>query len=94
MFVDPTAFLSLAAAVADPTRWRMLLRLGAGPMSVGQLAATVEVTQPTASYHVRRMHDVGLVLVHRAGRRTVVRRDERRWAAIQTAFATDDRSPA
>jgi DNA-binding transcriptional ArsR family regulator len=64
------------------------------PMSVGQLAASVEVTQPSASYHVRRMHDVGLVMVHRAGRRTVVRRNERRWATLQMAFATDDGSPA
>jgi DNA-binding transcriptional ArsR family regulator len=85
-----TTFLMTAAAVADPTRLRMLLRLGSGPLPVGQLGAIVGVTQPAASYHVRLMREAGLISVERRGRRTLVRRLERRWAAIVRALATAD----
>jgi len=84
--MDAVGFLQTAAAVADPTRLRMLIRLGGGPLSVGQLATVVDVTQPAASYHVAKMHSAGLVGVRRVGCRTVVRRIERRWASILAAL--------
>jgi DNA-binding transcriptional ArsR family regulator len=86
--VTPTDFLASAAAVADPTRWRMLVALRRGPLCVGQLAATVGVTSSATTYHLRLMRDAGLVATERAGRRTIVRRVARRWAAIVQALAT------
>ena len=79
--------LSTASAMGDPTRVRVLLQLGGGPLSIGQLAQRVNLAQPSVSYHVRRLREAGLVVAVRDGRRTVVRRVERRWAAIMAAFA-------
>jgi DNA-binding transcriptional ArsR family regulator len=91
--MTPTAFLTAAVAVADPTRWRMLMALRTGPLCVGQLAATVGVTSSAATYHLRRMRDAGLVATEREGRRTIVRRVARRWAAIVQALAMDEALP-
>jgi DNA-binding transcriptional ArsR family regulator len=88
--MNAASFLANAAAVADPTRLRMLLRLSGGPLCVGQLAEVVGVTQPAASYHVGRMRQAGLVVTVRQGRRTLVRRIERRWATILAALSTDE----
>jgi DNA-binding transcriptional ArsR family regulator len=66
----------------------MLVALRSGPLCVGQLAAAVEITSSAASYHVMLMRQAGLVVVNRAGRRTLVRLIERRWAAILGALAT------
>jgi DNA-binding transcriptional ArsR family regulator len=83
-------FLVVARAAGDPTRLRMLCRLGEGPRSVGQLAASVGVTSSAVTYHLRLMRDAGLVRADRKGRRTVVRRVERRWQTILGALATDE----
>jgi DNA-binding transcriptional ArsR family regulator len=80
-------FLASAAAVADPTRLRMLFQLGSRPSSVGQLAVSVGVTSSAVTYHVALMSRAGLVVTERHGRRTLVRRIERRWAAIVQALA-------
>jgi DNA-binding transcriptional ArsR family regulator len=57
-------------------------------MCVGQLAGSVGVTSSAATYHVRLMRDAGLVATERRGHTTLVRRIERRWAAIVGALAT------
>jgi len=88
--MTPAAFLTCAAAVADPTRLRMLFHLGGRPLCVGHLAQTVDITSSVASYHVRLMRDAGLVATQRKGSATVVRRIERRWAAIFRALSTDE----
>jgi DNA-binding transcriptional ArsR family regulator len=80
------AFLNTAAAVADPTRLRMLSALHGGPLSVGQLGSSVGITSSVATYHVHRLGDAGLVATERHGRTTLVHRIERRWAAIVRAL--------
>ena len=85
--MTPNVFLACARVVADPTRLRMIFHLKS-PLCVGQLAQSVDITSSVASYHVRRMRDAGLVATHRRGNTTVVRRIERRWAAIFRALAT------
>lgn len=76
------ALLATAAALGDATRLRMMLRLGSGPVSVGQLGASVGVTSPSVTHHVRKLREAGLVVAVRQGRRTIVRRVERRWTTI------------
>jgi DNA-binding transcriptional ArsR family regulator len=83
--MNDAAFLACVRATADPTRFRMLLRLAA-PRSVGDLAAAVGITSSAATFHLHRLVDGGLVALERRGRRTVVRRVERRWTAIVRAF--------
>ncbi len=85
--MTPATFLAAAAAVADPTRLRMLLHLDR-PVCVGRLAATVDITSSVASYHVALLEEAGFVATERSGRRTFVRRIERRWLAITAALAT------
>jgi len=68
----------------------MLLALGHGALAVGRLAAAVGISSSSATYHVRRLCDAGLVGIQRTGRRTVVRRVERKWASMIGALATDE----
>lgn len=59
----------VAAAIGEPTRAAMLLALmGGQALSAGQLAAAGHVGAATASTHLRRLLDEGLVQVTRRGR--------------------------
>jgi DNA-binding transcriptional ArsR family regulator len=64
----------------------MLCQLGEGPRSVGELAGGVGISSSAVSYHVTLMRQAGLVVVERDGRRTLVRRNERRWHTILGAL--------
>ncbi len=57
------------AAVADPTRRRVLLELAERPRSVHELVALHGCTQPAMSQHLRRLRDADLVDVEQDGRR-------------------------
>jgi ArsR family transcriptional regulator len=77
-----------AAAMADPTRLRLLLLLGDGPLAVGEIAARLGFTASTVSYHVGKLLDAGLVQGVRRGRRHLVRRVPTRWACVTMAFGS------
>jgi DNA-binding transcriptional ArsR family regulator len=81
-------FLAMARAVADPTRLRMLVALHGRVLCVGQLAHRAGISSSGVTYPVRLMRNAGLVVTLRQGRRTIVRRVERRWVTILTALAT------
>lgn len=58
-------------AVADPTRLQLLsMIIGAanGEVTVGDLAASLDMTQPTISHHLRIMVDDGLLAREQRGR--------------------------
>lgn len=71
-----------AAAIADPTRLRMLLRLRSDALCVGQLARAVGASSAAVSYHVRLLLHCGLVVTERRGRKTLVRRRGPEWTAL------------
>jgi DNA-binding transcriptional ArsR family regulator len=48
-------------ALGDPTRREILERLADGPRAVGELAATLPVSRPAVSQHLRVLKDAGLV---------------------------------
>ncbi|MGQ3052741.1 MAG: ArsR/SmtB family transcription factor [Roseateles sp.] len=59
----------VAAAIADPTRARVLSRLLDGRLhTAGELAAHAGVTAPTMSAHLKLLVDEGLALVRQQGR--------------------------
>lgn len=58
-------------ALAEPTRITILVQLAAQPASVGTLARTLHISQPTASVHLRRLREAGLVEAHRDGASSV-----------------------
>ncbi|WP_199553677.1 ArsR/SmtB family transcription factor [Sandaracinobacteroides hominis] len=55
------------AALADPTRVRILLLVRDLQLSVGELAETLDQSQPRVSRHVRILAEAGLVRRHKEG---------------------------
>lgn len=54
------------AALADPTRRAILLRLSQGDATVGQLGAPFALTQPAISKHIKVLQAAGLISQGRA----------------------------
>lgn len=86
------------AALADPTRRRVLEALGDGPKPVVELARCVPVSRPAVSQHLKVLKDAGLVTDERRGNRRVYRVDpdgladlrsylDRLWDDALAAFA-------
>ncbi len=59
------------AALADPTRRRMLEALRSGERSAGEIERAAGITQPTASKHLRTLRQAGLVRVRKDAQRRV-----------------------
>ena len=55
-------------AVAEPRRRQILSYLALQERSVGDVVASLGLEQPSASKHLRVLHQVGLVRVRRQGR--------------------------
>jgi DNA-binding transcriptional ArsR family regulator len=58
-------------ALAEPTRRRILDQLRDRPHTVGELVATLAVSQPNVSKHLRVLRDAGLVEAHKDAQRRV-----------------------
>lgn len=56
-------------AVGDPVRRRILERLAAGPLPVGQIAERMPVGRPAISMHLRLLLSAGVVTARRSGNR-------------------------
>lgn len=63
----------LFRTLADPTRRAVFERLSAGEMSVSQLKAGFEVSQPAISQHLAALRGAGLVEERREGRHAYYR---------------------
>ncbi|MBI3363092.1 MAG: winged helix-turn-helix transcriptional regulator [Chloroflexi bacterium] len=57
----------ICQALSDPTRILILYELRDGPKNVGDLAETLEATQPTISRHLKVLRERRLVLAERDG---------------------------
>lgn len=95
---DPALVLGLAA-LADPTRLRILAALRAGHEScreiegyvgihVSDLARQLEMTQPAVSQHLARLRQAGLVAVTRKGQFAYYLRDEPALDRLRSAMTT------
>lgn len=62
------------ASLAEPTRVRLLHAVATAPMglTVGALTEMLGISQSTCSHHVRKLADVGFVLLHKEGTTTRV----------------------
>ncbi len=60
-------FAQLLAALADPTRLRILTTLETVCVPVGAIVAATGLPQPTVSHHLRILRDRGLVVADRRG---------------------------
>lgn len=61
------------AALAEPTRRRILDELRTSERDVGELAATLDVSQPTMSKHLRVLRETGFISRRAAAQRRVYR---------------------
>ncbi|MBZ0281568.1 MAG: metalloregulator ArsR/SmtB family transcription factor [Anaerolineae bacterium] len=57
----------LCSAFADPTRILILYTLDEKPCNVGELAAELQIPQPSVSRHLKILRDRGLVIGNRQG---------------------------
>lgn len=57
----------LCFALADPTRILILYALDEGPRNVTELTQELNITQPTASRHLKILRERGLVRPNRQG---------------------------
>jgi DNA-binding transcriptional ArsR family regulator len=71
------------AALADPTRRRMVELLADGERSAGDLAKRFTLTQPAISQHLRALRDAGMVRVRRDAQRRMYSIDGRGLAQIE-----------
>ena len=85
-------------ALGEPTRRAIFERLAQGPAAVGELAATLPVTRPAVSQHLKVLKEAGLVSETPEGTRRIYRLDPRgigamrdwldaHWAGALDAFA-------
>jgi DNA-binding transcriptional ArsR family regulator len=56
------------AALSDPTRRDILVRLGTGSVTVSELAVPAGITVTGMAKHVRVLEDAGLVVTEKIGR--------------------------
>ena len=60
-------------ALADPTRRRIVERLGRAPATAGEIADVLPVSRQAVVKHLALLEDAGLVCGERDGRRVVFR---------------------
>jgi DNA-binding transcriptional ArsR family regulator len=92
------------AALADPTRRRVMERLVAGPKAVGEIAEGLPVSRPAVSQHLKVLKDAGLVTDRAEGARRIYALDpaglgpmrawlDQFWQAALEAFAAEFDKP-
>jgi DNA-binding transcriptional ArsR family regulator len=71
------------AAIADPTRRRVMESLRAGPRAVGEIARGMPVSRPAVSQHLKVLKEAGLVTDRAEGTRRVYYLDPKGLAALR-----------
>lgn len=71
-------------ALADPTRRAVLGRLGAGPASIGELAAPFDMALPSFMKHIHYLENTGLIRTRKTGRVRTCTIDKRTFGVIDT----------
>ncbi|GAB3288687.1 helix-turn-helix domain-containing GNAT family N-acetyltransferase [Parasphingorhabdus pacifica] len=70
---DASTYAEWFACLAEPTRVRLLHAVAAaGTKTVGELTELLGISQSTCSHHVRKLADVGFVLMLKRGTSTLV----------------------
>ena len=65
------------AVLAEPTRRRIVDRLGTSERSVGELVEALDLSQPAVSKHLRVLREAGVVSCRAAAQRRLYRVDPR-----------------
>jgi DNA-binding transcriptional ArsR family regulator len=75
-------------ALGDPTRRAIAERLAEGPKAVGEIAATLPVSRPAVSQHLKVLKEAGLVNDRADGNRRIYQLDPRGLAALREQLDT------
>jgi DNA-binding transcriptional ArsR family regulator len=78
-----TAQVDPWAALADPSRRRILRLVAQGPASVSELARGLPISRPAVSQHLKVLKDAGLVVVRPEGTRRIYGVDPEGLAALR-----------
>ena len=73
-------------ALADSTRMAIFQKLSHGPLAVNELAATMPVTRPAVSQHLRVLKGAGLVTDAKHGTRRLYRLNPEGVARLRAHF--------
>jgi len=84
--VNPVLF---AKALADETRQKIMRLCCCRWLSVGEIVAALEVSQPTVSHHLSVLKSAGLVNVRRVGKQTFYTLNQEAIAAACCQLAED-----
>jgi DNA-binding transcriptional ArsR family regulator len=68
MLNEAAALDRLFHALADPSRRRIVERLGEGPATVSELAAPLPISLPATVQHLQVLEETGLVRSEKVGR--------------------------
>jgi DNA-binding transcriptional ArsR family regulator len=71
------------AALADPTRRRVMESLRSGPRAVGEIARGMPVSRPAVSQHLKVLKEAGLVTDRSEGTRRVYYLDPKGLATLR-----------
>ena len=63
--------MDIFAALADPTRRRIIETLAAGETAFGELADKFEMSRPAVSQHLKVLRDAGIVASHADAQRRI-----------------------
>ena len=75
------------AALADPTRRRIVELLGSGERAAGALGAEFEISPPAISQHLKALREAGLVRVRIDGQRRIYSLDPDGFEEMDAWFA-------
>lgn len=64
------------AALGDPTRVRIIYSILRQERSVGEIAAHLDLSEPSVSQHLRRLRDLRIVRLRQEGRHRYYRLDD------------------
>ena len=80
-------------AVADETRLTMLRLMHGHERNVGELAGLVNLTEPTVSHHLSKLHGAGLLNLRMAGNQRFYRVDPKKLAHFKRLVANIEIPP-
>lgn len=80
-------YMQAFAALADPTRRRIVELLAEREYAAGDLAKRFSLSQPAVSQHLRALRNAGLVNVRRDAQRRIYALEPRGLAEIDAWFA-------
>jgi len=84
---DPHDLLVLLKALADEQRLKMVGLMSNQERNVGDLAQLLQLSEPTISHHLSKMHSIGLLNQRMAGTQRFYRVNETRMAVFKSYVA-------